>query len=105
MQKVPQIIETDLNCEQVSPAVAERNLLASMISRAICDAFSTAQVEPHIRREAKHWLFCDLLPEKPFTLAWTAIQLGIDPTMFQEQLRAQVNDPEALANKLQILRS
>lgn len=102
---IPQILETDLNCSQVSGVLSERNLLAAMLARAICDAFGMAQTEPHVRRSAKHWLFCELMPSKPFSFAWAVMQLDLDPVTLQEQLREQSKDPLIIAEKLAILRS
>lgn len=104
-QPIPQIIETDLNCPQVSTVRSERNLLAAVLARAICDAFGVAQTEAHIRRSAKHWLFCKLLPRKPFSFAWIAAQLDLNALTLQEQLRAQSQDPLLIAEKLAILKS
>jgi hypothetical protein len=102
---IPQILETDLNCKQVSRVVSERNLLAAMLARAICDAFGVAQTEPHVRREARYWLFCELLPGKPFSFAWTALQLDLDPAIMQRALKEQSKDPLLIAEKLAILRA
>ncbi len=101
---IPKLEETDLNCPQTPIDKSERNLLAAMLSRAICDGFGAAQTEPQIRREARYWLFCELQPRKPFTFAWTAIQLDLDPQEVQDFLREQVKDLKKFAAKLLILR-
>lgn len=102
---IPKLEETDLNCKQTPIDKSERNLLAAMLSRAICDGFGAAQTEPQIRRDAKHWLFCELQPDKPFTFAWTALHLDLDPFELQKILREEVKNPEKFAAKLMILRS
>ena len=35
----------------------ERNLLAAVLARAICDAFGSAQCDRHVIRSARQWLF------------------------------------------------
>ena len=90
--------------EQPSEVRPERNLVAALLARAICDAFGTAHVEMHIRREARHWIFSNLEPKKPFSFAWAAHALDLDPEIFRTALKEQTVEPNELATRLQILR-
>lgn len=88
----------------VSSIRSERSLLAAVMARAICDAFGTAQCEKHIIRAARRWLFQEPTPKRPFSFAWTAIYLDLDPDGLQKELldiQARGEMPERIA----ILRS
>ena len=58
--------EGDDDVEASSPVKPERNLLAAVLARAICDAFGTAHCERHVVRSARQWLFGKLTPKKTF---------------------------------------
>ena len=90
------------DCNNV-PVRSERNLLAAVMARAICDAFGTAHCEKHIVRAARSWLFSKLTPKRPFSFAWVAIQLELDPTELQNRLRAQTQ--ASMIDQIAILRS
>jgi hypothetical protein len=90
--------------EVQSPVKPERNLLAAVLARAICDAFGTAHCERHIVRSARQWLFGKLTPKKPFSFAWVALHLDLDPIDLQESLRAYEGNPEQIQERLTLLR-
>ncbi len=90
--------------EAHSPVKPERNLLAAVLARAICDAFGTAHCERHIVRSARQWLFGKLTPKKPFSFAWVALHLDLDPISLQESLRGYESNPEDIQDRLALLR-
>lgn len=90
--------------EASSPVKPERNLLAAVLARAICDAFGTAHCERHVVRSARQWLFGKLTPKKPFSFAWVAIHLDLDPIALQDSLRTYETNPEAIQERLVLLR-
>jgi hypothetical protein len=90
----------DLN----SPVKPERNLLAAVLARAICDAFGTAHCERHVVRSARQWLFGKLLFSQPFSFAWVASHLDLDPIMLQNSLRNYENNADEIQNRLNLLR-
>jgi hypothetical protein len=94
----------DDNNEASSPVKPERNLLAAVLARAICDAFGSAHCERHVVRSARRWLFGKLTPTKPFSFAWVAINLDIDPKMLRKTLRQYESDPAAIQDRLTLLR-
>lgn len=87
-----------------SPVKPERNLLAAVLARAICDAFGTAHCERHIVRSARQWLFCKLDQKKPFSFAWVALHLDLDPLSLQETLRTYEKAPADIQDRLNLLR-
>jgi hypothetical protein len=90
--------------ESSSPVKPERNLLAAVLARAICDAFGTAHCERHIVRSARQWLFGKLTPKKPFSFAWVAGHLDLDPTALQDSLRHYEGNPEEIQDRLALLK-
>lgn len=88
----------------VSPVKPERNLLAAVLARAICDAFGTAQCDRHIIRSARQWLFSRLEPKKSFSFAWVALHLDLDPVSLQESLRTYEKKPDDIQDRLNMLR-
>ena len=96
--------ERDDENEVNSPVKPERNLLAAVLARAICDAFGTAHCERHIVRSARQWLFGKLTPKKPFSFAWVAIHLDLDPIALQDSLRTYESNPEEIQDRLTLLR-
>lgn len=82
----------------------ERNLLAAVLARAICDAFGTAHCERHIVRSARQWLFGKLTPKKAFSFAWVAMHLDLEPAALQESLRGYERNPEEIQERLTLLR-
>jgi len=90
--------------EAHSPVKPERNLLAAVLARAICDAFGTAHCERHIVRSARQWLFGKLTPKKPFSFAWLALHLDLDPISLQDSLRSYEGKPEEIQERLTLLR-
>ena len=92
------------DAESSSPVKPERNLLAAVLARAICDAFGTAHCERHIVRSARQWLFGKLTPTKPFSFAWVCLHLDLDPISLQESLRNYNKDPQQLQERLSLLR-
>ena len=96
--------ERDDDYETHSPVKAERNLLAAVLSRAICDAFGTAHCERHVVRSARQWLFGKLMPKQPFSFCWVATQLDLEPSTLQEFLRDYEGDPEGIQERLALLR-
>jgi hypothetical protein len=90
--------------EASSPVKPERNLLAAVLARAICDAFGTAHCERHIVRGARQWLFGKLTPTEPFSFAWVALHLDLDPVQLQDSLRTYEDDPDAIQDRLTLLR-
>lgn len=90
--------------EASSPVKPERNLLAAVLARAICDAFGTAHCERHIVRSARQWLFGKLTPTEPFSFAWVALHLDLDPAQLQDSLRTYEGDPDAIQDRLTLLR-
>lgn len=96
--------EREEDTESYSPVRAERNLLAAVLSRAICDAFGTAHCERHVVRSARQWLFGKLTPKKSFSFAWVALHLDLDPISLQESLRGYERAPEEFQERLSLLR-
>ncbi len=82
----------------------ERNLLAAVLARAICDAFGSAQCDRHVVRSARQWLFGKLTPTRAFSFAWVAQHLDLDPVSLQLSLRNYETDPEMLQERLSLLR-
>lgn len=81
----------------------ERNLLAAMLSRAICDAFGDAHCEGHFKRQARSWIFARLQPTRPYTFAWTAAELDINAAELQRNLRNA--DDKRVSQIISVLRS
>jgi hypothetical protein len=96
--------ERDEDLDASSPVKPERNLLAAVLARAICDAFGTAHCERHIVRDARQWLFGRLTPKEPFSFAWVALHLDLDPISLQESLHGYENNPEEIQERLSLLR-
>lgn len=96
--------ESDDENENGSPVKPERNLLAAVLARAICDAFGTAHCERHVVRSARQWLFGKLLPKKPFSFAWVCMHLDLDPIELQRSLRGYEDNPEEIQERLTLLR-
>ncbi|MDZ4784751.1 MAG: hypothetical protein SGJ02_01615 [bacterium] len=88
----------------LSPVKPERNLLAAVLARAICDAFGSAQCDRHEVRSARQWLFGQLTPKLPFSFAWVAIHLDLDPVSLQETLRNYEGNPAMIEERLNFLR-
>jgi hypothetical protein len=87
-----------------SPVKPERNLLAAVLARAICDAFGTAHCERHVVRGARQWLFGKLTPKEPFSFAWVALHLDLDPISLQQNLHGYEANPEEIQDRLSLLR-
>lgn len=81
----------------------ERNLLAAIMARAICDAFGTAYCDKHIIRNARNWILHKIQVRKPFSFGWVALHLDLDPVELQEKLR-NMSSQEA-AERIEILRT
>ena len=56
---------------------AEKNLLVSIIKRALFDYFGGSETE---RQEAREWLFSEIKGEPPFSFPWICAHLRIEPT-------------------------
>ena len=82
----------------------ERNLLAAVLARAICDAFGSAQCDKHVVRNARRWLFGALAPTRVFSFAWVVNHLDLDPVVLQHTLRSYEGDPQRLQERLGMLR-
>ena len=82
----------------------ERNLLAAVLARAICDAFGSAQCDRHVVRSARQWLFGRLTPTRAFSFAWVVQHLDLDPSALQHTLRGYEGNPEVLQERLSLLR-
>lgn len=82
----------------------ERNLLAAVLARAICDAFGSAQCDRHVVRSARQWLFGSLDPTRAFSFAWVVQHLDLDPVALQQTLRSYEGNPEVLQERLSLLR-
>lgn len=96
--------EREEDLEAQCPVKPERNLLAAVLARAICDAFGTAHCERHIVRSARQWLFGKLTPKKSFSFAWVALHLDLDPLSLQQSLRDYEGKPEEIQERLTLLR-
>ncbi|MCB0353919.1 MAG: hypothetical protein KDD64_10355 [Bdellovibrionales bacterium] len=96
--------ENEEESEGHSPVKPERNLLAAVLARAICDAFGTAHCERHVVRSARQWLFGKLTPKRPFSFAWVALHLDLDPIQLQRTLRTYEDAPEEIQERLTLLR-
>jgi hypothetical protein len=96
--------EREEDNEATSPVKPERNLLAAVLARAICDAFGTAHCERHIVRSARQWLFGKLTPTKSFSFAWVALHLDLDPVALQDTLRGYEGNPDEIQERLTLLR-
>ncbi len=96
--------ERDEDAEASSPVKPERNLLAAVLARAICDAFGTAHCERHVVRSARQWLFGKLTPKDPFSFAWVALHLDLDPAALQDSLHGYENNPEEIQERSALLR-
>ena len=90
--------------EAQSPVKPERNLLAAVLARAICDAFGSAHCERHVVRSARQWLFGKVDASVPFSFAWVAMHLELDPVALQHTLRGYENNPEDIQERLSLLR-
>ncbi|MCC6954023.1 MAG: hypothetical protein IT290_07885 [Deltaproteobacteria bacterium] len=93
--------ESSVSARDVKP---ERNLLAAVLARAICDAFGSAQCDRHVVRSARQWLFGALTPTRAFSFAWVAQHLDLDPVTLQQSLRTYESDPDKLNERLNLLR-
>jgi len=93
--------EYNVASREVKP---ERNLLAAVLARAICDAFGSAQCDRHVVRSARQWLFGKLTPTRSFSFAWTVQHLDLDPAALQATLRSYEGNPEMLQERLSLLR-
>lgn len=82
----------------------ERNLLAAVLARAICDAFGSAQCDRHVVRSARQWLFGQLTPSRVFSFAWVVNHLDLDPISLQQTLRCYEGNPDMLQERLSMLR-
>ncbi|MCC6933443.1 MAG: hypothetical protein IT292_09345 [Deltaproteobacteria bacterium] len=82
----------------------ERNLLAAVLARAICDAFGSAQCDRHVVRSARQWLFGPLTPTRAFSFAWVTQHLDLDPAALQVTLKNYEQTPEILQERLSLLR-
>jgi hypothetical protein len=82
----------------------ERNLLAAVLARAICDAFGAARCEQHIIRSARRWLFGYLDVTEVFSFAWVVTHLDLDPVALQRSLRSYERKPNEIQEKLAFLR-
>jgi len=82
----------------------ERNLLAAVLARAICDAFGSAQCDRHVVRSARQWLFGKLTPSRSFSFAWVAQHLDLDPIALQQTLKSYETNPEMIQERLSLLR-
>ena len=87
-----------------SPVKPERNLLAAVLARAICDAFGSAHCDRHIVPSARQWLLGKLNPKRPFSFAWVALHLDLDPVSLQHSLRTYEKDPDDIQERLNFLR-
>ena len=96
--------EREEDLEVQSPVKPERNLLAAVLARAICDAFGTAHCERHVVRSSRQWLFGKLTPKIPFSFAWVCLHLDLDPVSLQDSLRSYENNPEEIQERLTLLR-
>jgi hypothetical protein len=98
---IPEEEESPASARAVKP---ERNLLAAVLARAICDAFGSAQCDRHVVRSARQWLFGALTPTRAFSFAWVAQHLDLDPIALQHTLRSYESNPEVLHERLNLLR-
>jgi len=105
LNRAPTPLDTDLNATPESEVKPERNLLAAILARAICDAFGSAHCERHHVRSARQWIFTKINVKKPFAFGWVAQHLNIDPAMLQKMLRDNQNDPESMDRMINVLRS
>jgi hypothetical protein len=96
--------DIDEDLEAQSPVKPERNLLSAVLARAICDAFGTAHCERHIVRSARQWIFGKMTPKITFSFAWVATHLDLDPIALQNTLRSYEDDPDAIQDRLTLLR-
>jgi hypothetical protein len=96
--------EREEDCEIQSPVKPERNLLAAVLARAICDAFGNAHCERHVVRSARQWLFGKLTPKQAFSFAWVALHLDLEPSSLQISLRGYERDPDGMQERLTLLR-
>ena len=93
--------ESSASAREVKP---ERNLLAAVLARAICDAFGSAQCDRHVVRSARQWLFGALTPTRAFSFAWVAQHLDLEPLALQQSLKNYEGDPQLLEERLNLLR-
>ena len=93
--------ESNAAASSVKP---ERNLLAAVLARAICDAFGSAQCDRHVVRSARQWIFGPLTPKRSFSFAWVTQHLDLEPETLQNTLKTYEGDPEILQERLSLLR-
>lgn len=98
------LVDGDESQDANAPVKPERNLLAAVLARAICDAFGTAHCERHIVRSARQWIFGPLDVSEEFSFAWVATHLDLDPLDLQRSLRSYEKRPEELQGRLTLLR-
>ena len=97
-------VEEDESYSAQKGVKPERNLLAAVLARAICDAFGSAQCDRHVVRSARQWLFGKLTPTRAFSFAWVVQHLDLDPSALQQTLRSYEGNPEMLQERLSLLR-
>ncbi len=98
MSKSNRMIDFDynspLNSEPSPYGTPERNLLMSMLERAILDYVGNDQKD---LKQAEEWLFGsekntendnDAEPLAPFSFAWTCKELDLDPTFVSNTIKA-----------------
>ena len=86
---------------QIKP---ERNLLAAVLSRAICDAYGSTAVDRQTFKSAKKWLEGPIEKTKPFSFGWVASQLDLDPHSLRQVLFTYQLDPEKMQECLNFLK-
>lgn len=96
--------DNETNDDAKSQIKPERNLLAAVLARAICDAFGTAHCERHVVRSARRWIFGKLTYKVPFSFAWVALHLDLEPDELQNSLRDYEDNPEAIQDRLALLK-
>jgi hypothetical protein len=96
--------EGDEEQEVHSPAKPERNLLAAVLARAICDAFGTAHCERHVVRSARQWIFGKICVSEIFSFGWVAVHLDLDPVALQNCLKCFEGDPNEINERLSLLK-
>jgi|GEM_PF-750527 hypothetical protein len=82
----------------------ERNLLSAVLARAVCDAFGNIEVEKHVRRTARQWIFGVTDPNQPFSFDWVCNSLDIDPNELRRMLRNYEINPDSFEYQLNLLK-
>lgn len=82
--ELPFYLQAD-GCVTSSLRTPERNLLAAVLARAICDAFGSSFADSGTIRSAKRWLASEEIHD--FSFFWVCQNLELDPVQIKIALK------------------